>query len=288
MSQNNGPWFRCYCDIYRNPKLRMLPEIYQLRYLWMLALYKDSETLVKQNETLAYALRLTEDEVDETLKVLKKAKLLTQNNAPTGWKERQFESDTSTLRVRKHRTLLKRSRNVTETPSESDSESDSESETYSETETVSPADKPPAAAVDASTNQKPEADREAPYLRWLAEAKAALPAGTARIVVDTYDREIRSALNLYYERRGGRLTPTRIGEIGRALSKAGPAENGLLAIEVFVDNHAGDKDHKYLIGIIRRLSKLSENDYDSELHKHRSRHNGSGLWHSIVSGEQHA
>lgn len=287
MSANNGPWFRCYCDIYRNPKLRMLPEIYQLRYIWILALFKENETLMKQNETLAFALRLTETEVDETLKALREARLLTKNNTPTGWNERQFESDTSTFRVRKHRVLQKRSRNVTETPSDTDTETDTDTESESLSTsyilgTVAVADQQPMSSPKAAPTPPPDGGQEdmnekmLPMSKWLALARADAPPG----VVGMFWSECERCLQDYYGARGGRLTPTRIGFIGKQFLRWEESAVGLAAIEVFCDRNGGSKDERYLVGIARRFGKMPDEEFDREMTQHRSRMAGRGLWDS--------
>ena len=98
-----GLWFRVYCDIGRNPKLRLLSESLQLRYIWILALHKEGHIAGKTVREMAWHLRMDEGDLTEDVEALKNANLLKSDMTPKGWSERQFESDSSTGRVKKLR-----------------------------------------------------------------------------------------------------------------------------------------------------------------------------------------
>lgn len=120
-------WFRCYCDLYRNRKLRNVSETFQLRYMWFLALHKEGKLVGAPISDIAWELRLTEQEVSDSLSALIEARLLLSDRTPKGWGDRQYVSDNSTGRVKKHREV-KRFRNVSETPSETETETETETE----------------------------------------------------------------------------------------------------------------------------------------------------------------
>jgi len=113
---NNGLWLRLYTDLYRNGKVRILPESLQIRFVWILCLHKEGKLVGRDLEQIAWDLRCDADETRKFLKDLQDADLLLPDFTPKGWQDRQYQSDTSTERVRKHRAKeMERFGNVTET-----------------------------------------------------------------------------------------------------------------------------------------------------------------------------
>lgn len=92
-----------------------------------------------------------------------------------------------------------------------------------------------------------------------------------------YRAGLVDALTAFYSARGGRLTDTRRAYVATQLGRF-PVEAQVYAIEFFVDRHAGEKDERYLVGIARRLSRMSPEEQDRELNNHRQRYEGRGLW----------
>jgi hypothetical protein len=129
----NGLWFRLYTDLPNCPKLRRLPPDVQLAYVWFLCLHKEGLLVGAQIADIAWRLRMAEPDAERAIVALQAANLLADDRTPTGWEERQFQSDSSTSRVRSFRakhagnvpakqpvkqdeTLLKRPGNVSVTP----------------------------------------------------------------------------------------------------------------------------------------------------------------------------
>ena len=115
-------WFRHYNDAHHNLKLRNLPEHTQLFYWWICELHSRNAFETKSDPEIAWLLHVDETRVRDELAALKKARLLTKDGRIKGWQERQFESDTSTPRVQKHRAKQQKkqeretdNRNVSET-----------------------------------------------------------------------------------------------------------------------------------------------------------------------------
>lgn len=152
-------WFRCYCDLYRNRKLRNVSETFQLRYLWFLALHKEGKLVGAAVSDIAWELRIPEDEVEAALDALIDAKLLLSDRTPKGWSDRQYNSDVSTERVRKHRGV-KRFSNVSETRQ---SRADTETEqNRAEREQNAPAREPDIDVVQLDPDiVQPDPDRYA-------------------------------------------------------------------------------------------------------------------------------
>ena len=110
-----NPWFRLYSEFAHDPKVQMLSEAMQRRYVMLLCL-KCSETLETLHETeLAFQLRLDETELLETKKLFISKNFIDKNWNILNWNKRQFVSDSSTMRVRKHRNKKKQVGNDDET-----------------------------------------------------------------------------------------------------------------------------------------------------------------------------
>jgi hypothetical protein len=120
-----NPWFRLYSEFAHDPKIQMMPEAMQRRYI-MLMCMRCSETLETLHETeIAFQMRLSDDELQSTKEFFIAKGFIDDDWNLTNWEKRQYVSDSSTVRVRKHRdkqkeekkqdeTLPKRSSNGTE------------------------------------------------------------------------------------------------------------------------------------------------------------------------------
>jgi hypothetical protein len=110
-----NPWFRLYSEFAHDPKIQMLPEAMQRRYVMLLCL-RCSETLETLHETeIAFQLRLTEAELVETKQLFINKNFIDRHWKILNWDKRQFVSDSSTMRVRKYRNKKKQPSNANET-----------------------------------------------------------------------------------------------------------------------------------------------------------------------------
>jgi hypothetical protein len=109
-------WFRVYVTLKDDPKVQLLPaELFRfLVNSWCVARQHDG--LLPDAGTLAFQLRVTETQATEYLHALVECGLVDRTDLglmPHNWNTRQYVSDASTSRVRRHRekaaTLLKRS-----------------------------------------------------------------------------------------------------------------------------------------------------------------------------------
>jgi uncharacterized phage protein (TIGR02220 family) len=117
-----------YSDFINNPKLWNVPETFQLRYVKLMCLRSAGELPGMSVEQLAWALRLTTEEIIKTLDALEVAGLW-QDGDIYNWDKRQYVSDNSTTRTRRHRAKqqkAERSRNVPGTPSDTDTDTDTD------------------------------------------------------------------------------------------------------------------------------------------------------------------
>ena len=110
-----NPWFRLYSEFAHDPKIQMLSEAMQRRYVMLMCL-RCSETLETLHETeIAFQLRLSESELIETKQLFISKNFIDKHWNLLNWDKRQFVSDSSTMRVRKHRDNKKQPSNADET-----------------------------------------------------------------------------------------------------------------------------------------------------------------------------
>lgn len=110
-----NPWFRLYSEFAHDPKIQMLSEAMQRRYVMLMCL-RCSETLETLHETeIAFQLRLSEAELIETKQLFINKNFIDKHWNLLNWDKRQFVSDSSTMRVRKHRNNKKQPSNDGET-----------------------------------------------------------------------------------------------------------------------------------------------------------------------------
>lgn len=119
-------WFRMYSEFATDPKVQMLSESDQRRYIMLLCLRCSNGDVTLHDNEVAFQLRVTDESWAETKRTLIGKKLIDENNNPTAWDKRQFISDSSAERVSRHREKKKRACNVTVTPPDTDTDTDTE------------------------------------------------------------------------------------------------------------------------------------------------------------------
>jgi hypothetical protein len=130
-----NPWFRLYSEFAHDPKIQMLPEAMQRRYVMLMCL-RCSETLETLHETeIAFQLRISEAELIETKQLFVSKNFIDEQWNLLNWDKRQFVSDSSTMRVRKYRDKKKQPSNVDETLQKRQSNAiDTDTDTDTDTE----------------------------------------------------------------------------------------------------------------------------------------------------------
>lgn len=108
-------WFRMYAEFAHDPKVQMLSETDQRRYVMLLCIRCNGDVTLQDSE-VAFQLRISNEEWVATKGILVDKNLVTEDNKPTAWDKRQFASDSSAARVAKHRAKAKEACNVTVTP----------------------------------------------------------------------------------------------------------------------------------------------------------------------------
>lgn len=104
-------WFRMYGEFAHDPKVQMLSEAMQRRYVMLLCL-RCSNTDVTDDVTLhdeevAFQLRISSEEIAETKRLFIAKGFIDSSWNLLNWDKRQFTSDSSNARVAKHRALQK-------------------------------------------------------------------------------------------------------------------------------------------------------------------------------------
>lgn len=123
------PWFRMYAEFATDTKVQSMDETLQRRFIMFLCLQCNGEYERLSDDELAFALRISPAEIVTTRTVFKQKGFLDDNGKIRNWNKRQYKSDSSTGRVRKHRDKKKRNggetlRNVSVTPPDSDTDSE--------------------------------------------------------------------------------------------------------------------------------------------------------------------
>lgn len=102
------PWFRLYHELVDDEKVRLLAFEDRWHYVALLCCkckgILDSESdLPMLERKLAVKLGVQQRELEEIGRRLREVGLIDENWQPQGWDKRQFQSDHSTERVRRHR-----------------------------------------------------------------------------------------------------------------------------------------------------------------------------------------
>lgn len=116
-------WFRMYAEFATDPKVQMMSEADQRRFIMVLCMYcscNDDVTL--QDDEIAFQLRISNEQWSATKAVFIAKNLLNEDNRPAAWDKRQFVSDSSSERVARHRQAKKQGCNVTVTPPDTDTD----------------------------------------------------------------------------------------------------------------------------------------------------------------------
>lgn len=122
-------WFRFHDQALNDPKVQRLDGDTFKAWVNLLCLASQNGGKLPCISDIAFALRETENAIETLVERLLNGGLIDRLNggvngyhyAPHGWSERQYKSDTSTVRVKRFR---ERSKTVSETPPETDTETD--------------------------------------------------------------------------------------------------------------------------------------------------------------------
>lgn len=112
-------WFRMYAEFATDPKVQMMPEAMQRRLVMLLCLQCGNgiETFheTERESSIAFALRISEAELAATKELFMRKEFINSDWTLRNWDKRQYASDSSTARVRKHREKSKKAGETDET-----------------------------------------------------------------------------------------------------------------------------------------------------------------------------
>lgn len=143
-------WFRMYSEFATDPKVQMLSEVDQRRFIMLLCLRCGNDNVTFHDEEIAFQLRISNEDWQTTKSVLQSKGLIDDSSQPVAWNKRQYISDSSTARVRAHRDRKKKAAkqecNVSVTPPDTDTDTEYNSLSARNAQPAPP-DKVPAPAT---------------------------------------------------------------------------------------------------------------------------------------------
>ena len=160
------PWFRMYSEFATDPKVQMLSEADQRRFIMLLCLRCGNGNVTLHDDEIAFQLRISNDEWEATKAVLVSKGLIDDESSPVAWDKRQYVSDSSAARVRAHRERKKKEAkqacNVTVTPPDTDTDTDTDIRARAK-----PAQKTPQVVANDSTPASIDGRQKSPIdLDW--------------------------------------------------------------------------------------------------------------------------
>ncbi len=108
-----NPWFRLYSEFSHDPKVQMMSEAMQRRYIMIMCLRCSNDLVTLHVTELAFHLRITDAELAETKELFISKGFIDEEWNLLNWDKRQFKSDSSTERVSRHRANKLNNCNVT-------------------------------------------------------------------------------------------------------------------------------------------------------------------------------
>lgn len=117
-------WFRMYGEFATDPKVQMMSEADQRRFIMLLCLRCSNDGVTLHETEIAFQMRITDEQWQATKSLFLSKGLITEDCQPTAWNKRQFVSDSSKARVAAHRAKKKQQRNVTVAPPDTDTDTD--------------------------------------------------------------------------------------------------------------------------------------------------------------------
>lgn len=125
-------WFRAYSEVLNDPKVQTLPlDAFKAWHnaLYLAASLSSNDGTIGTLHSVSFAFRETEEAVSSAFQPLIERGLIETFHETfriVSWRKRQFKSDTSTARVKRHREKMKRAGNVTETAPEAEADTEAE------------------------------------------------------------------------------------------------------------------------------------------------------------------
>lgn len=99
----SNPWFRLYSEFAHDPKVQMMSEVMQRRYIMILCMRCSNVLVTLQETEVAFHLRISNEELAETKALFIEKGFIDSRWNLMNWEKRQFLSDSSNERVKRHR-----------------------------------------------------------------------------------------------------------------------------------------------------------------------------------------
>lgn len=96
-------WFRMYGEFAADPKVQSMSEAMQRRLIMLFCLRCSNALVTLQDDEIAFALRISEEELAETKALFLRKKFIEEDWSIRQWDSRQYASDSSAVRVARHR-----------------------------------------------------------------------------------------------------------------------------------------------------------------------------------------
>jgi hypothetical protein len=123
-------WFRLHHEFATDAKVQSMTEAMQRRLLMLMCMRCSNVLATLHDEEIAVALRISDAELAETKALFIRKRFINEDWELRQWDKRQYVSDSSTERSRKHREEKKKAVqqvcNVAATPPDTDTETDTE------------------------------------------------------------------------------------------------------------------------------------------------------------------
>ena len=156
----SNPWFRMYAEFAHDPKVQMLTEVMQRRYVMLMCMRCSNALVTLQADEIAFHLRIDAAQLEETKTLFLAKGFINEAWELLNWEKRQFSSDTSAQRVAKHRAAKKaaeeaaRNGHVT-LPQQKSNALDTDTDTDTDTEEKSRAKATSKAEAKATASRLP-------------------------------------------------------------------------------------------------------------------------------------
>lgn len=148
-------WFRMYGEFATDPKVQMMPEVMQRRLVMLLCLQCSNgiETFheTERESSIAFALRISAEDLAVTKELFMRKEFINSDWTLCNWDKRQYASDSSTARVRRHREKSKQASETHETFQERSSNALEQNRT----DTEQSKDNPPTPRKRGRSNSAP-------------------------------------------------------------------------------------------------------------------------------------
>lgn len=112
-----NPWFRLYSEFAHDPKVQMMSEAMQRRYIMLMCMRCNGDVTLHDDE-VAFHLRISDEDWAQTKELFISKGFIDNNLNLLNWEKRQFKNDSTTSsaeRVRRYREKKKKACNTDET-----------------------------------------------------------------------------------------------------------------------------------------------------------------------------